>query len=694
MKKALVTGLIIAFMISGVAAGWYYYNQKISSPEYSLHKIKESIDNHDVATFEKYVDVEGVFYRLLTDLPKLINEKSGPGTFGFIPEETVHLINNMIEVQVKNALQQTLKESVRSFIERGYFDKQLTQKGSFSNLMGLVPIDSLEVVSLSEIKKEGKICKVSVEAYMEKYDGHVDFEFMMRDKESHWQIAEIIDINDTIQKIITLKKEYPYKKLIGTAEYLSASIPDDDVEFLILLVSAYSKVGKIEEAISIAESINDSGAKAYALMRISESLARNNDIERALTIIRGLSEPEAQAFGLSTIALVSAESGDVQEVYDIGNEVLKEYNSANWWEHKAVLGAAFSITGKEKEADVIFSEIFEKITAPDFRGDPYDFIFASLYFGKAGKQRQAVDLLNKGITMAESVKQNDGYDFEYLLFRLGLYVICLSPSIDSDDVSVIYNKIKDFIYLNANEVRSQIKNRQSIDLMPKAREIAKQCEAYLQAHPSLKREDFFYDPEFSMMAVQVVGETGFTFLFQEPEPETGRGWSIWAHPNPNIIGIDDTDMIRKALGPYYEKFHQILVASYGGKESEGTHMWKDPYGKIREKYMFISPIHNIQSPRFYIGLTYYTDEYKNEGLEEINRIYSVLGAAYAFAGFSSKALEVTELIENKEMRKSALGYVCAALIPIPMSPEEEKALAGKIMRLIDVKPVASRQQKG
>lgn len=148
-------------------------------------------------------------------------------------------------------------------------------------------------------------------------------------------------------------------------------------------------------------------------------------------------------------------------------------------------------------------------------------------------------------------------------------------------------------------------------LMQKARDVALQAEIYLRAHPDLVREDFFYDPDFSGIAVQSVGESGYTCLIQQPEPETGQNWTIWAHPNPNIIGIDDIDMIRKALGPYFDHFFAVLTGSQGMKESDGDYRWKDPDGKIREKYMAISPI-RIEGLPFLMMSTAYIDEFTSK----------------------------------------------------------------------------------
>lgn len=145
-------------------------------------------------------------------------------------------------------------------------------------------------------------------------------------------------------------------------------------------------------------------------------------------------------------------------------------------------------------------------------------------------------------------------------------------------------------------------------LMQKSRDVAVQAEIFLRSHPDLEREDFFYDPEFSGIAVQAVGKSGYTCLLQVPEPDRGQNWTLWAHPNPNIIGIDDIDMLRKALGPHFPHFFKILSGAQGMKESEGFYSWKDPDGKIREKYMAVTPI-NLEGMPFLLMSTEYIDEF-------------------------------------------------------------------------------------
>ncbi|MFP3980045.1 MAG: HAMP domain-containing protein [Desulfobacterales bacterium] len=153
-------------------------------------------------------------------------------------------------------------------------------------------------------------------------------------------------------------------------------------------------------------------------------------------------------------------------------------------------------------------------------------------------------------------------------------------------------------------------------LQQKAEDVALQAEIYLKAHPYLQREDFSYDPEFNQIAVQEVGETGYTTLIEEPTEEVDW-WTIWAHPNPNLVGLSDKATLRRALGPNFEGLAKILEESQGGEVATGNYMWKDPDGKLRDKYMAISPI-EIEDKSFAMLATAYMDEYtqKTESLKE------------------------------------------------------------------------------
>ncbi|MCD6295996.1 MAG: zinc-ribbon domain-containing protein, partial [Deltaproteobacteria bacterium] len=69
-----------------------------------------------------------------------------------------------------------------------------------------------------------------------------------------------------------------------------------------------------------------------------------------------------------------------------------------------------------------------------------------------------------------------------------------------------------------------------------ARAVAREASLYLQKNPDRKRENFDKDVDFRRVAVQKVGLTGYTALYEFPD--SNGVWRTWAHANPKIIGID------------------------------------------------------------------------------------------------------------------------------------------------------------
>jgi predicted Zn finger-like uncharacterized protein len=136
-----------------------------------------------------------------------------------------------------------------------------------------------------------------------------------------------------------------------------------------------------------------------------------------------------------------------------------------------------------------------------------------------------------------------------------------------------------------------------------AEAVAKQCRLYLLAHPELQKEDFKSDPEFKVIAVQKVGLTGYTALYQLPGSD--GVWRTWAHINPKIIGID-MSKLEKPLGINFPGFWKVFSGVKGGKLSQGYYTWQDPDGKFRDKFMVCTP---IAGTRFVIAATTYMDEF-------------------------------------------------------------------------------------
>jgi predicted Zn finger-like uncharacterized protein len=133
--------------------------------------------------------------------------------------------------------------------------------------------------------------------------------------------------------------------------------------------------------------------------------------------------------------------------------------------------------------------------------------------------------------------------------------------------------------------------------------VAMQCKLYLLSHPELIREDFNEDMGFKSLAVQKVGMTGYTALYELPGSD--GVWRTWSHVNPKIIGID-MSKLKKPLGRSFPGFWKVYTGVKGGKISQGYYTWKDKDGKFRDKFMVCTP---VAGTRFVIAATTYMDEF-------------------------------------------------------------------------------------
>jgi HAMP domain-containing protein len=127
----------------------------------------------------------------------------------------------------------------------------------------------------------------------------------------------------------------------------------------------------------------------------------------------------------------------------------------------------------------------------------------------------------------------------------------------------------------------------------KALDVARQIEIFVKLHPRMKKEDLAKDPWLKEIAVQKVGETGYTAVHDE------RGINYF-HSNPQLVGTDLHDLADKLPA-----FWKILEASLKGSAS-GTYDWKDADGKIRPKYMYLAP---VKGTDLIVASTTYIEEF-------------------------------------------------------------------------------------
>jgi HAMP domain-containing protein len=146
----------------------------------------------------------------------------------------------------------------------------------------------------------------------------------------------------------------------------------------------------------------------------------------------------------------------------------------------------------------------------------------------------------------------------------------------------------------------------------KSRAVASQVRLFLLSHPNVGKRNFQTNETFNKIAVQKVGKTGYTALYELPD--AADVWRTWAHANPKIIGIDMSNL-RKPLGENFPGFWKIYTGVKKGTESQGYYTWQDADGEFRDKFMVCTP---VKGTPYIIAATTYLDEF-TEPIEDIQR---------------------------------------------------------------------------
>ncbi|MDI7259300.1 MAG: Cache 3/Cache 2 fusion domain-containing protein [Thermodesulfobacteriota bacterium] len=127
----------------------------------------------------------------------------------------------------------------------------------------------------------------------------------------------------------------------------------------------------------------------------------------------------------------------------------------------------------------------------------------------------------------------------------------------------------------------------------KAIDVAIQMEVFIKSRPKMKREEILRDPWLKEIAIQKVGETGYTAVHDEKAINH-------FHVNPQIVGTDLSQLSQRLPA-----FWKILEASLKGPAS-GYYDWKDADGKVRPKYMYLTPVRGTD---LIVAATTYIDEF-------------------------------------------------------------------------------------
>ncbi len=156
---------------------------------------------------------------------------------------------------------------------------------------------------------------------------------------------------------------------------------------------------------------------------------------------------------------------------------------------------------------------------------------------------------------------------------------------------------------------------------------ANQLVLFLQEQPLLDVSTLRNSPEAGKIAVQQVGLTGYTFVYD-------RHGVVYFHPDRRMVGVN---LLKVGGEPVY--FSSIVERSFLG-ETSGYYEWEDESNEERQKYMHCVP---VGATGLVVAAVTYIDEYSSPAEQFKEEI-------------SQSVLETSEYVD-KQLERAQLVFV-------------------------------------
>jgi len=202
MKRIVLLLLVLAL----VAGGYYYYNSLKQGPEYALLQAAAATQTHDLAAFERYVDVDALTGHLVDDVASQSNVLSAlvPGG-GLLLRGGFGLL--------KPQLAKAAHSEIQRYVETGSLEaaqaaapKRLVNL-SFLGLAGRVVSPDSKFKGVKYTTDKGNVALVGLEFSQPRYDTTMVVEVkMQKQADGHWQAKQITNAGELAQGVARLEK--------------------------------------------------------------------------------------------------------------------------------------------------------------------------------------------------------------------------------------------------------------------------------------------------------------------------------------------------------------------------------------------------------------------------------------------------------------------------------------------------------
>jgi hypothetical protein len=221
MKK-LVAALLLISTLAG--AGYYYWT---TTPQFSLLQIKTAVDTHDTELFNKHVDIESLTSRAVDGFMEyamvevdtnstggMLGSAFAAGLVAMAKPKLVEYASNKILMEIEG------ENSSATEVNTG-----IPQASELDRLFNGADGDFRQ----DYLNINGRISFLGLIKYDRELDSEIIYEFKLRELEGYWQIVELSNLKDVLNKTEELREQKLAERNAPIVSELLASITVTDL---------------------------------------------------------------------------------------------------------------------------------------------------------------------------------------------------------------------------------------------------------------------------------------------------------------------------------------------------------------------------------------------------------------------------------------------------------------------------------
>lgn len=203
----IIAGIMVALIIGGAAFYFLYWKK---TPEQAAANIALAVKQHDVALFNRHVDLDSVLSRGYDDVINVSMEKE---------DEFTKMMAMGFAGMLKPAIVTPLKASIMRYVETGKFENQKTEPqktetsqspakknraDNFSpkEISDRTGVNDLELKGFTPIKQEGNIAIIGAKLRDKKTEKEIILDLKMKKtEEGIWQLFELSNIGACLKQL-------------------------------------------------------------------------------------------------------------------------------------------------------------------------------------------------------------------------------------------------------------------------------------------------------------------------------------------------------------------------------------------------------------------------------------------------------------------------------------------------------------